>query len=241
MSPHRLFASPSRRSRTLAPLAAVACAIALSACHIDDGSTDPVAALDYHAAYPIVLAQSPTTLDVFSEDGRLDEQSLATIHAFVARYREFGTGRIAILAPSNHRGGAVTAAIRRALYANGLRGDVAVGSYPNPDPTLAAPVRLVYQGITAKVPARCGNFPSDLASGDTLKEWGNLPYENYGCSTQKMLAAQIDDPRDLARARASGDSDVEMRLRAIQDVRRGQDPGTSWQVKNTAIGAIGGS
>jgi len=241
MSPYRLFASASRRKRALAPLAAVVCAIALSACHIDDGATDPSAALDYHARYPIVLAQSPTSLDIFSANGALDEQSLATIHAFVERYREFGAGRIAILSPSNRRGGALTTAIRKALYANGLRGEVAVGSYPNPDPTLVAPVKLVYQGITAKVRAQCGNFPTDLASGDTIQEWRNLPYENYGCSTQKMLAAQIDDPRDLARARASGDSDVEMRLRAIEDVRRGTDPGTNWQVHNTAIGAIGGN
>ena len=48
----------------------------------------------------------------------------------------------------------------------------------------------------------CGNFPDDLASGDNYHEWQNLPYENFGCATQKMLAAQIDDPRDLARARA---------------------------------------
>ena len=241
MSPYRLSVRQPRRSCTLATFAAVACAIALSACHIDDGATDPSAALDYHARYPIVLAQGPTSLDVFSENGQLDQQSLATIHAFVERYREFGTGRIAILAPSNRRGGAATAEIRKALYANGLRGEVAIGSYPNTDPTLAAPVRLVYQSMTAKVRANCGNFPTDLASGDTLQEWHNLPYENYGCATQKMLAAQIDDPRDLARARASGDSDVEMRLRAIQDVRKGQDPGTAWQVKNTVIGAIGGN
>jgi pilus assembly protein CpaD len=241
MSPYRLFAFRSRRSRALAPLAVVACAIALSGCHIDDGATDPSAALDYHARYPIVLAQSPTSLDVFSADGALDAQSLATIRAFVERYREFGAGRIAILSPSNRRGGALTAAIRKALYANGLRGEVAVGSYPNPDPTLVAPVRLVYQGITAKVRAACGNFPTDIASGDTLRDWHNLPYENYGCSTQKMLAAQIDDPRDLARARASGDSDVEMRLRAIENIRKGSDPGTNWKVQNTAIGSVGGN
>ena len=241
MSPYRSFGSPLRRSRALASLSVIAATMALSACHIDDGTTDPSAALDYHSRYPIVLAHSPTSLDVFSADGTLDEQSLATIHAFVDRYHEFGAGRIAILSPSNRRGGALTAAVRKALYANGLRGEVAVGSYPNPDPTLEAPVRLVYQGITAKVRASCGNFPSDLASGDDLRDWHNLPYENFGCSTQKMLAAQIDDPRDLARARASGDSDVEMRLRAIEDVRKGVDPGTAWKVQNTAIGAVGGN
>jgi pilus assembly protein CpaD len=80
-----------------------------------------------------------------------------------------------------------------------------------------------------------------LASGDNTKEWNNLAYENYGCATQSMLAAQIDDPRDLARARAVTEPDVEMRLRAIDDVRKGTDPGTSWKIQNTAIGQVGGS
>ena len=99
----------------------------------------------------------------------------------------------------------------------------------------------MFATIVADVPTECGNFPTDLASGPDFKEWANLPYENYGCATQKMLAAQVDDPRDLARARAVTEPDVEMRLRAIDDVRKGQDPGTAWKVQNTAIGQVGGS
>jgi type IV pilus biogenesis protein CpaD/CtpE len=56
-----------------------------------------------------------------------------------------------------------------------------------------------------------------------------------------MLAAQIDDPRDFARARALGPSDEEMRLRAIAAVRQGQDPTTSWKVQLTPIGQVGGN
>lgn len=224
-----------------APLAAVALAASLSACKIDDGSQDPTASLDYHDHYPIVLSEAPTSLDVFAAGGRLDEQSLANIREFVGRYHRFGSGRIAILAPSNRRNSSAVAEVRKALYAYGVRGTVSVGSYPNPNHSDAAPIRVLYDGIVAKVPATCGNFPDDLASGDNFHEWQNLPYNNFGCSTQKMLAAQVDDPRDFARARANGDSDVEMRLRAIQDVRKGQDPGTNWKIQNTQIGQVGGS
>jgi hypothetical protein len=31
-----------------------------------------------------------------------------------------------------------------------------------------------------------------------------------------------------------------MRMRAIDDVRKGTDPGTAWKTQNTAIGQIGG-
>jgi pilus assembly protein CpaD len=238
-----LINSPSKvRARSLAAIAAAGlCALSLSACVTDGGTPDPVAVADYHDRYPIVLSKAPATLDIFAIDGSLDAQSLADIHAFVARYRQYGGGRIAILAPSDRRHSNVVFAIRRALYANGLRGSVAMGSYPNPDPTRVAPVRVMFATIVADVPGECGNFPSDLASGPDFKEWANLPYENYGCATQKMLAAQVDDPRDLARARATTEPDVEMRLRAIDDVRKGQDPGTTWKVQNTAIGQVGGS
>jgi len=240
MSPHSQFSLRARWRLLAAPLIAATCAAALSACRIDDGSTDPTAALDYHDRYPIVLAEAPTTLDVFPTGGRLDEISLATIHAFVERYREFGEGRIVILAPSNHRNNWAIAEIRKALFADGMRGMVVVGSYPNLNGS-AAPVRLAFESLKAEVRAKCGNFPDDLASGDNVREWKNLPYVNYGCATQKMLAAQIDDPRDLARAREPGEPDVEMRLRAIQDVRKGVDPGTTWKVQNSAIGQLGGS
>jgi len=54
-----------------------------------------------------------------------------------------------------------------------------------------------------------------------------------------VLAAQVDDPRDLAQTRASDPPDVNMRLRAIGDVRNGQDPGTDWKTKITPIGQVG--
>ena len=55
-----------------------------------------------------------------------------------------------------------------------------------------------------------------------------------------MLAAQVDDPRDLVQARAAARRDDEMRLRAIGDVRKGQDPGTDWKIQKTPIGQVGG-
>lgn len=241
MSSLSLLKPFARRRAIAGPIAALGVALALSACKIDDGSQDPVASLDYHTQYPIVLAEAPSSLNVFTADGELDKTSQETIRDFVSRYHRFGAGRIVILAPSNRRNSRAVGEVRKALYSEGMRGQVVVGSYPNPNGSEAAPIRLMYEGIVAKVPATCGNFPEDLASGDNYHEWQNLPYHNYGCSTQKMLAAQIDDPRDLARARALGDSDVQMRLRAIEAVRAGADPGTTWKVQNTAIGQVGGN
>ncbi len=64
-------------------------------------------------------------------------------------------------------------------------------------------------------------------------------YSNFGCASQSMIAAQVDDPRDFVEPRALEPSDVAMRTRAIEAVRNGQDPGTQW--KDTVLTPIGSS
>jgi pilus assembly protein CpaD len=217
------------------------CALSLTACVADYASDDNAGVEDYHDRHPIILAQAPTSVDVFPVGGGLDSLSIAKIRAFAERYRELGSGQITILAPAGRlegRGNVVNE-IRRTLYSSGVRGYVSVGYYPVPDPTLASPVRLVFQGLRARVPSHCGQWPSDLASGSSIEGWKNTSYENFGCATQSALAAQVDDPRDLAESRASAPPDEDMRLRAIGNVRKGEDPGTDWKTQTTTIGTIG--
>ncbi len=237
-----------RRARSpLLRLAALLCAAAipLAGCgSANYASNDSPADTDYHQRYPFVLAEAPTALDVYPVGGGgIDSQSVADIRGFAARYQSLGEGRIAILAPAGERGrdGKAIDQIRRALASTGLRGYVVVGSYPAPiDPKAAAPVRLVFQGLKATdAGAPCGPWPSDLAGGGSIEGWKNGPYENFGCATQATLAAQVADPRDLVQSRATGPGDVQMRLRAIGDVRNGTDPGTDWKTKLTAIGQVG--
>ena len=220
----------------------VAATTALAGCGVNYASNDSIPPGDYHTRHPIVLAEAPTALDVYPTAGGLDQQSVDNIHAFADRYREFGDGRITILAPASERShdGRAIDQIRRALAGAGLRGYVSVGSYPNANANHVAPVRLVFQGLKATVQGQCGVWPTDLASGGTTDGWKNDSYPNFGCATQSTLAAQVADPRDLAQSRASGPGDVAMRLRAIGDVRNGTDPGTSWATKLTPIGQVGG-
>jgi len=214
----------------------------LAGCNNDAAFSDAVAPADPQALHPIVLADAPTTLDVYPAGGGLDALTTAKIQRFAQRYRALGGGRVAILAPAGvvGRNSRFIAEIRRVLASSGLRGGVSVGSYPAGDPTLAAPVRLVFQGLKAEVATPCGQWPDDLASGSSIEGWRNEDYANFGCANQAALAAQVDDPRDLAQARATDAPDVGMRLRAIGDVRDGKDPGTSWATKLTPIGQVGG-
>jgi len=222
-------------------LSAGLAAAPLAGCGLDSAANDPIGPSDYHQRHPIVLAQAPTTLDVYPVGGGIDSQSAANIRAFAQRYRALGEGRITILAPAGEpeRNRRLVNAIRRTLASTGLRGSVGVGLYPAGDPTRASPVRLIFQGLKAGVPTPCGLWPSDLASGGSTEGWKNGSYENFGCATQSVLAAQVADPRDLMQGRAIDPPDVAMRTRAIGDVRSGQDPGTNWKIQITPIGQVG--
>lgn len=237
--------STSHRGRPLRVAGlALALAAPLQACGPDRVVTGTVPNYDYRVTHPIVLANAPRSLDVFSVAGRLDAQEQAKVTEFAKAYSQRGQGQITVLVPTG--GASATGArdalgdVRKALAAGGAKGYISVGSYAVTDPSLASPIRLSFSELQARLKKPCGEWPTDLASGSTIEGWNNNPYWNFGCSHQNMLAAQVADPRDLAAPRAESPVDVNMRMRAIQNVRKGQDPGTEWKVKNTSIGSVGG-
>jgi pilus assembly protein CpaD len=218
---------------------AAAAASVLSGCGVDYASSAPGFPGDFQERHPIVVASAPTSLDVFAIGGALDARSVANIRAFAERYRHYGSGDIAILAPAGMTANSrAVHEVRTALAGAGVNGKVIFGTY-SADKQAAAPIRLSFIGVKAIVPTACGQWPEDLASGSSVEGWKNEPYSNFGCATQSMIAAQVDDPRDFVQPRALGPSDVAMRTRAIEAVRNGQDPGTQW--KDTVLNPIGGT
>jgi pilus assembly protein CpaD len=229
-------------ARPAARLLSLAVLLPLGACGLNKVAIEPEVAYDYHERHPIVLAQTPHLIDLFppSFGSRLDPENVLRIREFVARYRAMGQGPITVLAPT---GGANSAAlragvekIRRALEAEGVGRAIYSANYAVGDSGLTAPVRLSFIGTKAKVKGRCGEWPDDLASGTSLDGWQNSSYWNFGCANQATLAAQIADPRDLVDPRGETPGDVETRMRAIQKVRAGADPGTGWAAKAQSTG-----
>lgn len=230
-------ARTARRGVALALIAAAP----LAACSASRTLPPPVVAHDYRDRHPVVLAEAPHTIDVFPAANALDDGTEGRIREFVARYNESGQGQISVLTPVGAtRGGAGLNLVRRALSRSGVRGNILVGTYPVTDPSLAAPIRLSFQGLKAKVAHRCGEWPQDLASGTSLEGWKNQTYWNFGCATQATLNAQLADARDLATPRGETAADIEMRMRGINRVRRGEDPATIWKLKASTISTVGG-
>lgn len=240
----RFVGSPA--ARRAATALALLLAAPLGGCGVSRVLPPPVTPPDYHDRHPIVLADAPQVMDLFpsTSRGRLDEVTAGRIVDFVAKYKELGHGQISILVPAGSANGATSregvTSVRRGLAAAGVRGNVLVGNYPVVDSNLAAPIRLSFQSIKAKVAGRCGEWPQDLASGSTVDGWENQSYWNFGCATQATIAAQVADPRDLASPRGQTPSDIEMRMRAINRVRMGRDPSTMWMLKPASISTVGG-
>ncbi len=219
---------------------AAAAAAALAACGgVPYASSDPAFSGSFEQRHPIVVAAAPTSMDLYPVGGRLDERSRANVRAFADRYRRDGSGAVMIQTPVGTNPNSVAVyEVRRALLGAGVRGRIAVGDYLPPNDGAAPPVRVSFTGLKAIVPTKCGQWPEDLASGSSVEGWKNEPYSNFGCATQSTIAAQVDDPRDFVQSRALGSSDVNMRTRAIEAVRNGQDPSTDW--KKAILTPIGG-
>lgn len=207
-------------------------AASLGACAPDrvvTGSTYPV---EYRQRHPIVLAHEPDSLDVFVSGG-VDERQQADVAAFAAEYRRHGQGLMTADIPSGPRAGAAARhalpAVRAALAQAGVPAHrLVVTSYPVVDPNLAAPIRLSFKRLQAKVASRCGLWPQDLGMSNAKSSANNEPYWNLGCAMQTNIAAQVEDPVDLVRGRTETRIDTIRRMGDIEKLRQGQDPSTQY-------------
>ena len=229
----------------LGALALLGALIPLGGCGTTDRfKTSSIPLDDNRARHPIVISENKTSIDVFPSlaEGHLDRHTAKQVFAFAQQYHDTGRGAVLILMPrgpgarANH---ALLADLRRYLSAGGARNGVEVASYPVMDPHLASPVRLSFDGLRAQVADQCGQWPRDLASGSSVDGWDNKPYWNFGCANQTMIAAQTSDPRDLVTPRGEESSDVLIRSRGIDSIRKGTDPNTGWSVHNSNIGSVG--
>jgi pilus assembly protein CpaD len=108
---------------------------------------------------------------------------------------------------------------------------IAVRPYRPVDPGRLATIKLVYPRITAEA-GPCGLWPNDLGPSDVAAWDSNKPYWNLGCSTQRNLAAMIDNPADLAQPRAEGEVYAARRAVVLDKYKQGQSTETNYPNAN---------
>ena len=240
----------NHKAACLSVLTAATLALGLGACArktVDTTGSITVPA-DYRERHPVVLKDAPQSLDVFvgRAGSGLDTRQSADVAHFGAAYHAQGRGALMVQVPSGTgRDGAAQrtlAALRAQLSRQGIPASaLAISKYPAFDPELAAPIRLTFASLQAKVPHECGQWPGDLGPSVRSNWHTNQPYWNLGCATQSTLAAQIADPVDLVRSRPEGKLDTTKRMKAIEKFRDGKDPSTDYRQPaasiNKAVGA----
>ncbi len=224
--PH--FALSLRPAASAAKGAAVlAAALALSACANGlepGGHVAGWATLNHAQRHPIVVSEQPANMSLRVTRGAdgLNPHQRATLVDFLGKYRggDSTNGRLAIQVPSGSPN--EVAALKAVSDVRELVRDygiddtrVAVSPYHSerdPQP----PIRISYTRFVAEGP-ECGAWPANL--GDDTR---NLPFANFGCSTQRNFAAQIANPADLLGPRTMTPASAERRDVKWEKFNRGE-------------------
>ncbi|MFN0265265.1 CpaD family pilus assembly protein [Tepidamorphus sp. 3E244] len=228
---------PLRRALCAAAVAALA--IGVAGCKTTSGHTSSVP-LHYDQRHPITVGYQPVGIVVHADPSTrgLHPEDATEIAALARQYRNSGQGAIHLQAPTGPGLESVVHAsstqIREILRREGV--DPSVLSVHTYRAEYAGPaaMKLVFYRYAAEA-GPCGNWPENVAHNPA-----NTSHYDFGCSTQRNLAAMVEDPRDLLGPRGHGPRDA-MRRATVQDkYRKGEDTATVYTDEGAQVSEVGG-
>ena len=218
----------SRCRRLHASLAIAALSATLAGCWSGGEVVTANVPSDYRQRHPIAVKEANHSIVVFVGAGRggLSAPQRTDVIGFGQSWVREGTGGVVVDVPVNtpNARAAASAAreIRHALSSAGVpSSSIRVHHYTPDDPERFATVRLSYPKISA-VAGPCGLWPADL--GPSIDNPGyneNKPYYNFGCATQRNLAAMVENPADLEQPRPESPPYTMRRTVAFEKYRKG--------------------
>ncbi len=222
--------------------ALIGASVALGACQTN-GETVTTASIpnDYRQRHPIVVQEANRTTEVFvgTARGGLTASQRADIMGLAQTWLREGTGGIVIDMPVDTPNARVARdslhEIQAILSAAGIppRG-ITIRSYKPSDPRLFATIRVNYPRIIADA-GPCGLWPEDI--GPSYKNKGyldNRQFQNFGCASQRNLAAMVDNPADLVQPRSETPANGTRRTEAFEKYRKGQTTATTYPESDKA-------
>jgi|SRR5450756_547746 len=221
--------------------ALVGLALALGACtHTDEAVTASVPD-DYRLRHPIAIQEADQSIVVFVGHARggLSASQRADVFGLAQTWLREGTGAINVDVPVDTPNAPAAAdsfrEIQALLAAAGVppRG-ILVRHYHPEDPRQMAAIRLNYPRISA-VAGPCGLWPEDLGSSSKNKSYyENKSYYNFGCASQRNLAAMADNPSDLVQPRSETPPYTKRRTEAFEKYRAGSTTATNYPESDKA-------
>lgn len=201
------------RKKAMLAICLVGASLLLSGCLRPDEDHMEFFYISHEDRHPIHIKENmqELALQTNTRDG-LSDREKRRLKKFFYKYRQQGSEGIQVYIPraSEDKVSVVRAVETVKDLANSAgitRGYLDIRSFRTSyDDTL---LRLKYSYATASTP-KCGDYSQNLSVNDS-----NLHYHNYGCATQKNIAAMLANPRDLkgprgveSRGRSSERRDV---------------------------------
>jgi pilus assembly protein CpaD len=231
---HRTPIDHHRTLRLLCTLAGLS--VALGACTYTGGEVVTASVPeDYRLRHPIAIEEANRSIVIFVGHARggLSAPQRADVLGLAQVWVREGTGAIVadvpVDTPNARAAASAYGEIRLLLAAGGVppRG-IQVHHYHPDDPRTLATIRLSYPRIAA-VAGPCGVWPDDL--GPSILDNGyseNKSYYNFGCASQRNLAAMIDNPADLEQPRSETAAYTARRTAAFEKYRKGETTTTNY-------------
>jgi pilus assembly protein CpaD len=218
--------------RTARLLALLGCAALLSGCYKTTAPIVSPAASDYRLRHPIAIKEGARTVELFigSNRGGLTGEQRADVLAFAQTWRRQATGGVVIELPAGTRNEIAAAnslhEVRSILAAAGVPPHaVEVRPYRPADPGKLATVRLNYSTLTADA-GPCGTCPDDLGPTYDRQHNENVHYWNFGCASQRNLAAMVENKADLVQPRGEVPPYTGRRTTVLDKYHRGESTAT---------------
>jgi pilus assembly protein CpaD len=197
--------------------------------------------VDYRLRHPIAVQEANRSIVVFVGQARggLSAPQRNDVTGLAQSWVREGTGGIIADVPVNTANARAASAtyreIRSLLAAGGVPSSaITLRQYQPEDVRTLPTIKLSYPKISA-VAGPCGLWPEDL--GPNLQDTGyneNRPYHNFGCATQRNLAAMVDNPADLEQPRPETPAYTPRRNAAFEKYRKGTSTTTTYPESDKA-------
>jgi pilus assembly protein CpaD len=184
---------------------------------------------DYRERHPITLKDADRTVEIFlgRNRGGLTPSQRADVLSFAQLWRHEATSGIIVDVPhggsTDHAAADSMREVHSIFAASGVpRNAVYLRTY-RPAPTALASIKLNYSKLTATA-GPCGQWPEDIGPSANASYTNNQPYWNFGCASQRNLAALVYNPADLVLPSGETPLSAARRTDAIEKYRKGQNP-----------------
>jgi pilus assembly protein CpaD len=221
------------RSLLIASLAAT-----LAGCNTTMSAQETTGSIptDYRERHPIALKEGKKTLALFVGAGRggLSPTQRAEVLAFAQNWKRDATGGVTIDRPvgsANERAASDTLKEALSIIEQAGVPHEGIGIRPYNPGNRNATLRLGYPQMVADA-GPCGLWPDDLGVSYETKHYQNMEYYNFGCASQRNLAAMVAEPADLVQPRSETPTYNGKRTFGLDKWRKGDSPATKYPEAN---------